>query len=183
MVANDSTAPDVRVTPTAGALTRGDNRTGTVTGTDSGLIDTPGAGPSSGVFTATASDGTGGAATALVVETIAPAVVDGATPLTPATAGSAPSAHVPSTVGVFDPATGTWYLRNANSPGAPDIEPFAYGAPGWLPVGGVWASSVRPLRGRRAAGSWAPRCPPARRGAARGRLRGPDSAGTKRHLS
>src|SRR5262249_51614954 len=36
-----------------------------------------------------------------------------------------------ATVGAFDPATGTWYLRNSNSPGAPDITPFRYGAPGW----------------------------------------------------
>src|SRR5262249_26519375 len=28
----------------------------------------------------------------------------------------------------------TWYLRNSNSPGAPDIAPFAYGAAGWVPL-------------------------------------------------
>jgi hypothetical protein len=44
----------------------------------------------------------------------------------------------PDTVGVFDPTTATWYLRNSNSPGAPDITPFAYGAPGWGPVVGDW---------------------------------------------
>ncbi len=42
------------------------------------------------------------------------------------------------TVGVFNPATATWYLRNSNSPGAPDITPFAYGAPNWYPVTGDW---------------------------------------------
>jgi hypothetical protein len=44
----------------------------------------------------------------------------------------------PITPGVFDPASGTWYLRNQNSPGAPDAGKFAYGAPGWLPVTGDW---------------------------------------------
>jgi hypothetical protein len=40
--------------------------------------------------------------------------------------------------GVFDPATATWYLRNSASPGAPDVAPFAYGRPGWIPVVGDW---------------------------------------------
>jgi hypothetical protein len=44
----------------------------------------------------------------------------------------------PDTAGVFDPSTAIWDLRNSNSPGAPDIAPFAYGAPGWLPVAGDW---------------------------------------------
>jgi hypothetical protein len=39
---------------------------------------------------------------------------------------------------MFDPATGTWYLKNSNSAGAPDFAPFAYGAPGWAPVVGDW---------------------------------------------
>jgi hypothetical protein len=42
------------------------------------------------------------------------------------------------TPGVFDPATGTWYLRNSNSPGAADAGQFQYGAPGWIPVVGDW---------------------------------------------
>jgi glucose/arabinose dehydrogenase len=42
----------------------------------------------------------------------------------------------PDTPGSFDPTSATWYLRNSASAGAPDIEPFAYGAPGWLPVTG-----------------------------------------------
>src|SRR5262249_25218127 len=32
-----------------------------------------------------------------------------------------------STVGVFDPASAAWQLRDRNSPGAPDVAPFAYG--------------------------------------------------------
>jgi hypothetical protein len=43
-----------------------------------------------------------------------------------------------TTIGVFDPATATWYLKNSNSAGAPDIAPFAYGEPGWVPVTGDW---------------------------------------------
>jgi hypothetical protein len=43
-----------------------------------------------------------------------------------------------STPGVFDPTTGTWYLRSSNSGGAPDAGKFAYGAPGWIPVVGDW---------------------------------------------
>jgi hypothetical protein len=39
-----------------------------------------------------------------------------------------------TTVGVYDPRWATWYLKNSNTPGAPDIAPFAYGAPGWDPV-------------------------------------------------
>jgi hypothetical protein len=43
-----------------------------------------------------------------------------------------------TTIGMFDPTTATWYLRNSNSPGAPDFMPFQYGAPGWIPVVGDW---------------------------------------------
>jgi hypothetical protein len=42
-------------------------------------------------------------------------------------------------IGTFDPATGTWYLRNTASPGAPDIAPFAFGAGSFIPVAGDWA--------------------------------------------
>jgi hypothetical protein len=42
------------------------------------------------------------------------------------------------TIGVVDPATMTWYLRNRNDPGAPDFEPFAYGGVGWTPAVGDW---------------------------------------------
>jgi V8-like Glu-specific endopeptidase len=44
----------------------------------------------------------------------------------------------PSTPGVFDPHSGTWYLRNSNSPGTPDAGAFAYGGAGWTPVVGDW---------------------------------------------
>lgn len=41
-------------------------------------------------------------------------------------------------IGVFDPATATWYLRDSASSGAPTVTPFQYGAPGWIPVAGDW---------------------------------------------
>jgi parallel beta-helix repeat protein len=41
-------------------------------------------------------------------------------------------------VGQFGKTPATWYLRNSNSPGAPDIAPFAYGAANWKPVVGDW---------------------------------------------
>jgi hypothetical protein len=44
----------------------------------------------------------------------------------------------PSTPGVFDPATGIWYLRDSATPGAPNAGQFAYGAPGWIPLVGDW---------------------------------------------
>jgi hypothetical protein len=37
----------------------------------------------------------------------------------------------------------TWYLRDSNSAGAPDIAPFQYGAPGWRPVAGDWTGIGR----------------------------------------
>src|SRR5262249_11254017 len=43
-----------------------------------------------------------------------------------------------ATLGAFDPATATWYLKNSNGPGAPDVAPFQYGAPGDIPVVGDW---------------------------------------------
>jgi hypothetical protein len=44
-------------------------------------------------------------------------------------------------IGVFDPATGTWYLRSSATAGPPDVGVFRYGAPGWLPVAGDWGHS------------------------------------------
>ena len=41
------------------------------------------------------------------------------------------------TVGVVAPNSGSWFLRNSNSPGAPDVV-FGFGAPGWTPVVGDW---------------------------------------------
>src|SRR5262249_26130376 len=55
------------------------------------------------------------------------------------------------TVGAFDPVgqfgkpPATWYLRNSNTPGAPDIAPFAYGAGGWAPHAGIWIDPPLPL--------------------------------------
>src|SRR5262249_7161856 len=43
----------------------------------------------------------------------------------------------------FNPATATWYVKNTNSPGAPDVAPFAYGAVGWKPVAGDWNGDGR----------------------------------------
>ncbi len=43
-----------------------------------------------------------------------------------------------STIGAFDPATATWYLRDSSGPGAPTITPFAYGSKRWAPVIGDW---------------------------------------------
>jgi hypothetical protein len=43
-----------------------------------------------------------------------------------------------TTIGVVDPRTMTWYLRDSNTSGAPDIAPFQYGGVGWLPVAGDW---------------------------------------------
>lgn len=42
-----------------------------------------------------------------------------------------------SGIGLFDPATATFSLRNDASAGAPDAV-FQFGAPGWLPVVGDW---------------------------------------------
>jgi parallel beta-helix repeat protein len=55
-----------------------------------------------------------------------------------------PPVERPDTIGTFDPVGGfgqppaTWYLRNSNSPGAPNFTPFAYGAAGWISVVGDW---------------------------------------------
>ena len=44
---------------------------------------------------------------------------------------------------MFDPATGTWFLRNTASAGVPDIGPFTFGAPGWDAVVGDWDGDGR----------------------------------------
>jgi Tol biopolymer transport system component len=56
----------------------------------------------------------------------------------PATADTSTTVVPAQTVGSFDPATATWYLRNSASAGAPDAGAFQYGGPGWLPVVGDW---------------------------------------------
>ncbi len=52
--------------------------------------------------------------------------------------GTPPTPTSSATVGVFDPTTAAWYLRNSNTPGAPSTGPFVYGAPTWMPVTGDW---------------------------------------------
>jgi uncharacterized delta-60 repeat protein len=44
----------------------------------------------------------------------------------------------PDTVGVFDPNSAMWYLRDVSSAGTPSIAPFAYGGKNWVPVVGDW---------------------------------------------
>jgi hypothetical protein len=44
----------------------------------------------------------------------------------------------PETVGMFDPASGTWFLRKENSSGPADAGTFAFGGLGWDPVVGDW---------------------------------------------
>jgi hypothetical protein len=46
--------------------------------------------------------------------------------------------RTPDTVGVFDPGSGTFYLRNSSSGGGPDVQPFAFGGAGWTPLAGDW---------------------------------------------
>jgi hypothetical protein len=53
--------------------------------------------------------------------------------------GSVPVVHPGGqTIGAFDSATGTWYLRSANSAGPPDAGQFRYGGPGWVGLVGDW---------------------------------------------
>ena len=42
------------------------------------------------------------------------------------------------TVGVVDPSSEKFYLRNTNSAGPADVTPFSFGAAGWTPVAGDW---------------------------------------------
>jgi hypothetical protein len=46
-------------------------------------------------------------------------------------------------IGVFDPGTGTWYLRNEANAGPPDAGVFRYGGAGWKPVAGDWDGDGR----------------------------------------
>ncbi len=56
-------------------------------------------------------------------------------------AGAPAAVEAPQTVGAFDSATGTWYLRNANGAGPPDGGAFQFGGPGWDAVVGDWNGS------------------------------------------
>jgi hypothetical protein len=59
--------------------------------------------------------------------------------LTPSPTGSAVP---PYSVGsVFDPNTATWYIHEVNAAGAPSVQPFQYGLPGWIPLTGDWTGS------------------------------------------
>jgi CSLREA domain-containing protein len=49
--------------------------------------------------------------------------------------------HAAQSVGVFDPATATWYLRSSNSAGPPDAGQFQYGPVGSVPVSGNWSGA------------------------------------------
>ena len=42
------------------------------------------------------------------------------------------------TVGVYDPATAGFYLRNSNDSGLADAAQFTFGRPGWVPLRGDW---------------------------------------------
>jgi hypothetical protein len=48
------------------------------------------------------------------------------------------SLGVVDTTGRSTPGAAVWYLRNTNTPGAPDIGPFFYGLPTWTPLVGDW---------------------------------------------
>jgi hypothetical protein len=43
-----------------------------------------------------------------------------------------------ATAGMYDPSTGTWYLRHSNDPFDPAVTSFRYGGVGWQPVVGDW---------------------------------------------
>src|SRR5437762_415473 len=45
-------------------------------------------------------------------------------------------------VGMFDPSTATFYLRNENSAGAADGGVFSYGLPGWVALAGNWGGGA-----------------------------------------
>ncbi len=48
------------------------------------------------------------------------------------------SAIAGDTIGQYDPGTATFFLRNANSSGVPDVPPFNYGLSNWTPLSGDW---------------------------------------------
>jgi hypothetical protein len=47
----------------------------------------------------------------------------------------------PETIGAYDSTTGTWYLANHTSSGAPDAGQFQYGGIGWFGLVGNWTGS------------------------------------------
>ena len=56
-------------------------------------------------------------------------------------------------IGVYEPKTGTWYLRNSFSPGNPDTK-VQYGWSAALPVVGDWDGDGRDTLGVYAGGTW-----------------------------
>jgi hypothetical protein len=50
--------------------------------------------------------------------------------------------HPTFTAGVVSSSSG-WYLRNSDTSGPPDVGPFAYGGPGWVPLAGDWNGDGR----------------------------------------
>jgi hypothetical protein len=66
------------------------------------------------------------------------ATVDNQTSTATLTVTSLPT---PATVGVFDPATQTWYLRGSNSAGPPAAGQFRFGTATSVPVSGDWTGT------------------------------------------
>ncbi len=48
------------------------------------------------------------------------------------------TAQEADTIGVYNPDTATFFLRNSNSSGVPDVPVFNYGIPNWVPLAGDW---------------------------------------------
>lgn len=55
-----------------------------------------------------------------------------------ATSTSTPAPALPDTIGLYDPVTGLWFLRNSNTSGVADITALFGGSAGQLPVVGDW---------------------------------------------
>src|SRR5262245_33619594 len=47
-----------------------------------------------------------------------------------------PALGAPAGVGAFQPGAAAWFLRGGAGPGAPDVQPFAYGGAGWVALTG-----------------------------------------------
>jgi hypothetical protein len=57
-------------------------------------------------------------------------------------------------IGIFDPRTATWGLRDTATSGAPDIKPFQFGPTGGVPVAGDWGDSGHDGVGVYYQGTW-----------------------------
>lgn len=51
--------------------------------------------------------------------------------------GGAPATHGPVTLGLYNPSSSTFYLRNSNTPGGADYT-INYGNSNWIPLAGDW---------------------------------------------